>query len=84
MLSHGEMCFSGFRAQTTNRLECRFRQLNTRFGMVEAEEIKSVMRSNELAVGVEEERITRDSLIKKLYGLRQIFSCAGTKRNAIN
>src|SRR4029453_17744792 len=84
MLSNGEMCLPRFRTQAASRLKGCFGQLKSRVGVIETEEINSVMCSDELTIGIEEQRIACDSLIKQLRGLDQIFFCPGTKRNAID
>src|SRR5438128_100968 len=84
MLGDGKMCFSRFGTQTANRLKDCFGQLKSGIRVIKAEEINSVMRSDELTVGIKEQRITGDSLVKQLDGLGQIFLCPGTKCNAID
>ena len=78
------MCLSGIGAQAANRLNGRFGQFKPRLGVIETEEINSVVRSRQLAIGQKEQRVARDGLIKQLHRLQQIFFCPRAKRNAID
>ena len=52
--------------------------------MVETKEIHPVVRSCELAIGVKEQRVACNGLVKQLHGFEQILFCARAKRNAID
>ena len=64
MMSESQMCLSRFGTQATNGSNGCLGQLKARFGVIETEEVNSVMRSSELIIGNEERRIARHSLTK--------------------
>ena len=84
MLSEGQMCFARLRLQAADRLKGCFRQFKARIGVIETEEINSVVCTRKFTISQKEQRVARDGLIKQLHRLHQIFFCPGAKRNAID